>query len=89
MIPMTKEKYLSFSMGRITFLDSFAFMNSSLGTLVENLNSGKGKFDVFNSEFGVRFRPQTRVRKCLADDEKNQNCTGNIDLKQRHLRVQA
>ena len=39
-IPNNMEKYLHFSIGKLKFLDSLQFMNSSLSTLVENLAKG-------------------------------------------------
>ena len=42
-IPNTSEKYLSFTIGRMQFKDSFGFMSSSLEQLVSNLFKGKGK----------------------------------------------
>ena len=38
-IPSTMEKYISFSIGNLRFLDSYRFLSSSLGTLVSNLAS--------------------------------------------------
>ena len=35
-IPNNAEKYISFSIGQLRFLDSFQFMNSSLAELVKN-----------------------------------------------------
>ena len=36
-IPQNMEKYISFKIGNIIFKDSFAFMNKSLATLIEDL----------------------------------------------------
>ena len=36
-IPKTEEKYTCFSIGKLRFLDSLAFLNSSLSSLVDNL----------------------------------------------------
>ena len=36
-IPKNSEKYISFSLGHLHFLDSLSFMNKSLGKLVDNL----------------------------------------------------
>ena len=36
-IPKTEEQYITFSIGKLQFLDSLAFMNSSLSKLVDNL----------------------------------------------------
>ena len=44
-IPNNNEKYISFSMGNIRFIDSLQFMNASLEKLVENLaKEGPSKF---------------------------------------------
>ena len=37
-IPSNMEKYISFSINRLRFIDSFQFMNQSLKELVETLN---------------------------------------------------
>eukprot|EP01048_Picozoa_sp_COSAG05_P019414 COSAG05_NODE_3032_length_2402_cov_10.783326_3_plen_159_part_01 len=43
-IPQNYEKFISFSFSNLRFLDSFAFLSSSLDTLVENLyEKGKGR----------------------------------------------
>jgi len=52
-IPKTEEKYTCFSIGRLRFLDSMAFMNSSLSKLVDNLaeinvKEGKTKPNITN-----------------------------------------
>lgn len=48
-IPNTIEKYISFSLGGLRFIDSLQFMNSSLAALVTNLASeGKQKFKVMS-----------------------------------------
>ena len=36
-IPTNSEKYISFTLGHLQFLDSLNFMNESLGKLVDNL----------------------------------------------------
>ena len=44
-IPSTKEKYISFSVGHLRFLDSYQFLPASLDTLISNLvKSDKTKF---------------------------------------------
>ncbi|XP_021342706.1 uncharacterized protein LOC110443060 [Mizuhopecten yessoensis] len=51
-IPNTTEKYISFSLGDIRFIDSFQFMSQSLETLTENLaKEGVVKFNNFSREF--------------------------------------
>ncbi len=53
-IPQNFEKYISFSLGSLRFIDSVGFMASSLENLTENLkcNDGYDKFKHFFSEFG-------------------------------------
>ena len=38
-IPNNMEKYISMSVGQVRFIDSFQFMNSGLGALVDNLDA--------------------------------------------------
>ena len=46
-IPKNMEKYISFSIGHLDFLDSIQFMNASLEKLVSNLaKEGDAKFHV-------------------------------------------
>ena len=57
-IPCNFEKYISFSLGNLRFIDSLQFLNSSLQKLVENLSKeGEGgeKFQHLTSQF-----PQNR-----------------------------
>ena len=50
--PQTFERYISFSLGNLRFIDSFQFLTSSLETLVENLESdGHYNFEHFPREF--------------------------------------
>jgi hypothetical protein len=49
-IPCSTEKYMSLSIGRLRFIDSFSFMASSLEGLVSNLGSLEN-FPVLISEF--------------------------------------
>ncbi len=45
-IPTNFEKYISFSLGNLRFIDSLQFLNSSLEKLVENLaQEGGQKFN--------------------------------------------
>lgn len=39
-IPNTMEKYISFSVGRLRFVDSLQFLNAFLDTFTENLKKG-------------------------------------------------
>ena len=43
-IPNSNEKFMIFSMGDLRFIDSFAFMASSLDSLVSNLYDDSDKF---------------------------------------------
>ncbi|XP_069102163.1 uncharacterized protein [Argopecten irradians] len=53
-IPNNTEKYISFSLGPLRFIDSFQFMSQSLETLVENLaKKGLSNFKHFSNEFSV------------------------------------
>ena len=55
-IPYNFEKYISFSLGNLRFIDSLQFLNSSLQKLVENLSKEGGeKFQHLTREF-----PQNR-----------------------------
>ena len=48
-IPFSKEKFLSFNIGDLRFIDSFRFMATSLDKLVGNLyDDGEDKFKNFN-----------------------------------------
>ncbi len=52
-IPNNMEKYISFSLGYMDFIDSFQFMSSSLEKLVENLaKEGESKFEHMTDYFG-------------------------------------
>ena len=49
-IPNNMEKYISFSLGNLRFIDSFQFMSSSLDGLVQNLKAdGTDKFRILKS----------------------------------------
>ena len=48
-IPTNDEKYISFSIGDLTFIDSLQFLNASLEKLVSNLaKQGVGNFRILN-----------------------------------------
>jgi len=58
-IPKTEEKYTTFSIGKLQFLDSMAFMNSSLSKLVDalaeiNIKEGKTEPNVTNFPIMMR-----------------------------------
>ena len=50
MIAKNSEKYISFSLGQLRFIDSFNFMASSLDKLVKACP--KTSFDLLRSKFG-------------------------------------
>ena len=53
-IPNSMEKYISFSLGCMDFIDSFQFMSSSLEKLVDNLaKEGPTKFHHMTEYFGT------------------------------------
>ncbi|XP_041361144.1 uncharacterized protein LOC121377277 [Gigantopelta aegis] len=53
-IPNNMEKYISFSLGCMGFIDSFQFMNFSLEKLVNNLaKEGPSKFNNMTQHFGA------------------------------------
>jgi hypothetical protein len=47
-IPNSNEKFMSFTIGRLKFIDSFQFMGSSLEKLVENLFDKEDKYKHFH-----------------------------------------
>lgn len=63
-IANTFEKYVSFSVGSLRFIDSFQFMNTSLDKLVCNLAAeGKEKFENVTSEFPDKEQQDLLLRK--------------------------
>ncbi|CAG2250926.1 unnamed protein product [Mytilus edulis] len=51
-IPHNKEKYMSFSIGNLRFIDSLQFLNSSLATLTKNLaDEGQKHFNYLSKTF--------------------------------------
>ena len=63
-IPQTSEKYVSFSLGDLRFLESFQFLPSLLETLVENLKQDRlDAFPHLLSEFDQKQQAQLLVRK--------------------------
>ena len=63
-IANTLEKYISFSVGQLRFLDSFQFMNTSLEKLVNNLAAeGKEKFRNMAAEFPDSAQQELLLRK--------------------------
>jgi len=60
-IPNSYEKFMSFSIGQLKFIDSFQFMASSLDKLVKNLYNENSsvkydKFKLMKQEFGKKFK---------------------------------
>ena len=63
-IANTLEKYISFSVGQLRFIDSFQFMSTSLQKLVNNLSAeGKGKFKNVTAEFPDIMQQDLLLRK--------------------------
>jgi hypothetical protein len=63
-IPNTMEKYVSFSLGNLKFIDSYQFMAASLQKLVANLAAeGKDKFTNLIATFENREQQDLLVRK--------------------------
>ena len=73
-LPTNMERYLSFSIGNLRFLDSYQFMGSSLETVVDNLTSVEGEkhFKQFRKAF-----PSEQQAKLLL--QKNEYCYDYID----------
>ena len=63
-IPNNKEKYISFSIGNLRFVDSLQFLNASLSTLVDNLaREGSHKFHCLKDQFPDQGKHQLLLRK--------------------------
>lgn len=63
-IPNHSEKYLSFSVGNLRFIDSLQFLNESLEKLVTNLSKeDASKFEVLASHFPDEDQFQLLLRK--------------------------
>lgn len=54
------EKYISFSVGGLRFIDSLQFLNTSLGNLIDNLKKdGDDRFKISSSQFqGAKFQKE-------------------------------
>lgn len=50
-VPINMEKYSTFTIDCIKFIDSFRFLSTSLCNLVDNLNKNKYNFPIFNEFF--------------------------------------
>ena len=63
-IPNNMEKYISFSIGKLDFIDSFQFMSSSLAKLVDNLaKEGPSKFPHVTKVFSNQEKADLLLRK--------------------------
>jgi hypothetical protein len=63
-IPQTIENYVSFSLGKLRFIDSLQFLPSSLQKLTDNLSKdGPEAFKHFFSEFEDKDKAQMLLRK--------------------------
>ncbi|XP_062569833.1 uncharacterized protein LOC134231854, partial [Saccostrea cucullata] len=63
-IANSNERYVTFSLGRLRFIDSFQFLSSSLDTLVQNLkSSGDTHFKYFNRHFQTEKEKTLLLRK--------------------------
>ncbi|XP_069109117.1 uncharacterized protein [Argopecten irradians] len=63
-IPNNMEKYMSFSLGNLRFIDSLQFLNASLDTLVSNLTvDGMGKFSNLSKHFPDEQHLELLLRK--------------------------
>ncbi|MCG8113271.1 MAG: DNA polymerase, partial [Candidatus Thiodiazotropha taylori] len=63
-IAQTSEKYVSFSLGKLRFIDSFQFLPSSLETLVTDLaKDGLDAFPHFLTEFSCQPEAELLLRK--------------------------
>jgi len=63
-IPNTVEKYMSFSVGSLRFIDSLQFLNASLDTLVSNLaREGSEHFKVTKSQYPTPEKLKLLLRK--------------------------
>lgn len=50
-IPVSMEKFTTFTLDKMEFIDSFNFLATSLSNLVQNLNYSKYDFPIFNTFF--------------------------------------
>ena len=58
------EKYVSFSLGNLQFIDSYQFLDASLETLVSNLaDEGLNHFIHFSKEFSDEVKAKLLLRK--------------------------
>lgn len=76
-IPTNMEKYISFSVGKLRFLDTYQCMSSSLETLVDNLASEGVKHF---KQFRKAFQDHETVKLLL---QKNEYCYEYIDCEEK------
>ena len=82
-IPFSKEKFLSFNIGDLRFIDSFRFMATSLDKLVGNLyDDGEDKFKNFN--FIKKRNTRMIMRRCVKKDTTRM--TGLMILKNLNIK---
>lgn len=63
-IANSNERYMTFSLGNLRFIDSFQFLSSSLDTLVQNLKSnGDAYFKNFSRQFQTDREKSLLLRK--------------------------
>ena len=79
-IPNNMEKYISFSLGKLRFLDSDQCMDSSLEKLVENLAAAEGL--TYFKQFRKAF-PDDDIAKLLL--QKNENCYDYVDCSEKFM----
>ena len=60
-IPTNTEKYISFSLGNLRFVDSLNFMMSSLGKLVK----GSDEFQIMQSKVAEENKRRSLLKKCI------------------------
>ena len=77
-IASSMEKYTSFSIGNLRFLDSFQFLSSSLDTLIENLKSEGGS--KYFHQFKKAFPRESDLDVLL---QKNEYCYDYIDCPEK------
>ena len=83
-IPLNKEKYLTFSIHCLKFIDSFNFLSSSLENLVSNLNTCSGCGNTLiddNDKMENNSNPKDDVHDCTKTRYKKLGCYWCNDCK--------
>lgn len=62
-IPSTFEKFSSFTLDEVKFIDSYSFLNASLDALTRNLINDGHEFKIFNKIFGSFEKKELLKRK--------------------------